>query len=260
MKKIYLLILILSISLSVNAQTADQLIRLHNVIDYSAMNAISNPNEGALIYVSSSDEIYFHNGTSWNIIGAGGSPIVDTNDDAWGVTGQDIDSDISRKGKVTIGESGNTSIKLDINGQAVIRRLPSTDGNFRNAAHNENGVILSDKYTSIFRSDALYYSWLNVNYVNVGVTITGYYESNDGCTSGHFQFRYQFGQSPLYNLNYHSGNGVFNYNSTTGVYTIQGPSYTCGYNAASFRVDNNMLQIRRGSSSGLKVDLRVEAY
>ena len=61
MKKKSLLILFsFLISIYAMAQNANQLIRLNNVADNNAMNAISSPSEGSLVYVNSTNKIYYY--------------------------------------------------------------------------------------------------------------------------------------------------------------------------------------------------------
>jgi len=217
-----LIIFLLLFSYTIKSQTANQLIRINNVADNNAMNAIASPNEGSLVYVSSSDNIYYFGNGAWNLIGGSGST-TDTNDDAWGVSGEDIVSDISRTGKVTIGPSGNSSVKLDINGQAIIRNL--ADDNYkRGVLHAPNGELHSDRYTYQFHTAGFLPigGWINMNYVENGVVLTGYYSFYYGCSSGHFEFRYQAGQSPLYVLEYNNGGASFSYNGSTGNYEVNG--------------------------------------
>jgi hypothetical protein len=63
-EKIYLLILILSINLSVNAQTADQPIRLHNISNLNDLNNITSPATGSLAFVQ--NNMYYYDETKWN--------------------------------------------------------------------------------------------------------------------------------------------------------------------------------------------------
>lgn len=259
MKKLCILIpLSLLISLFSQAQSSSQLVRLNNVADNNAMNAISSPLQGNLVYVNSVNDIYYFDGLSWNLLAGGSGSATDTNDDAWGVTGEDIASDISRTGKVTIGPSGNTSVKLDINGQAIIRNLP--DDNYgRGVLHAPNGELHSDRYTSQFHTAGFLPTggWINMNYVENGVVVTGYYSFYYGCSSGHFEFRYQAGQSPLYVLEYNNGGASFSYNGSTGNYQVNGG--TCPY-MFYFRISNNMLQVSQPTFGGVTLDLRIKAY
>ena len=51
-------------SFEVQSQVSSQLIRLHTVATETDMNNTSNPLEGNLIYVQSTDAIYFYDGNS----------------------------------------------------------------------------------------------------------------------------------------------------------------------------------------------------
>lgn len=234
-------------------QTANQLVRLHNLTSADMQN-ISNPLEGSLVYRINSNEPYKFTGTSWEPV----------NDDGWGVSGEDIFSSVWRYGKVTIGETGGTDIKLMIRGQLKVSSLPDPDDGTRAVAYYDNGIneglFLSDKYTSRYYMDSLDLSWVDLNFVKLGVIVTGHYEAPDGCSKGHFQFRYQKNESPLYNLNYNAGNGDFNYYPSTEIYEISKDEMPCGEYAVEFKVENDRLKIRRGETSFLNMSIRIEAY
>jgi len=262
MKKITnLILLILFISLLGNAQSNNQLIRLHNMVDNTAMNAIPSPFQGNLVYVNSSNDLYYFDGLSWKLLGGQGSSSGDLNDDAWGVTGEDLISDISRTGKVTIGATGSTDTKLDVNGQVIFNGLPNRLGILRPVLHAFNGQLRSDKYTSYLHDIGFIPpgGWINLNHVKNGVTVTGYYLFSNTCAKGHFEFRYQSGQPTLYVLEYNDGNGIFSYNSSTTNYEIKAGFCSA---IAYFRVFNNMLQVQGPiiSAGFVDLDIRVEAY
>lgn len=251
------------------AQNASQLIRLNNVADNNAMNAISSPNEGSLVYVTSTNNIYYYGNGTWNLIGGSGS-ITDTNDDAWGVTGEDIASDIIRTGKVTIGQTGNTTVKLDVNGRAIVRELPDLENfDFKSLLHSTNGELRSDKYTVPHSYILLLTSdWQDLCFAKNGATVTGFYTSNSYCSEGHFQFKYQNGQSVPFFMVYHLEGpfpSPFTYDSSTGIYTSTsscGPDYAAPA-TTQFRVVNDILQVRNAVPSSPMLhlfDIRVEGY
>lgn len=270
MKKISLLILFsFLISIYAMAQNASQLIRLNNVADNNVMNAISSPNEGSLVYFISTNNIYYYGNGTWNLIGGSGA-ITDTNDDAWGVTGEDIASDISRTGKVTIGQAGSTTVKLDVNGRTIVRNLPIDEGiNAKSLLHSTNGELRSDKYTVPHSYILLLTSdWQDLCFAKNGATVTGFYTSNSYCSEGHFQFKYQNGQSVPFFMVYHLEGpfpSPFTYDSSTGIYTSTsscGPDYAAPA-TTQFRVVNDILQVRNAVPSSPMLHLfyiRVEGY
>ncbi len=255
-------------SYTIKSQTANQLIRINNVADNNAMNAIASPNEGSLVYVSSSDNIYYFGNGEWNLIGGSGST-TDTNDDAWGVSGEDIVSDISRTGKVTIGQTGNTTVKLDVNGQAIVRNLPNDFSNGKGVIKTEDGELRSDRYSSHVHGGLVSsYSWENLCHTKKGVVVTGFYRSDNNCSNGHFQFRFHIWVTPPlvsflyppYVLVYNDGNASFTYDLNSTILTVTAPTY-CGNYSTEFRLFNNNLQMKQGSSqSPLEMDIRVEGY
>ena len=255
-------------SYTIKSQTANQLIRINNVADNNAMNAIASPNEGSLVYVSSSDNVYYFGNGTWNLIGGSGST-TDTNDDAWGVTGEDLVSDINRTGKVTIGQSGNTTVKLDVNGQAIVRNLPNDLSGGKGVIKSDNGELHSDTYTSHVHGGIVSYSWKTLCYAKKGVVVTGHYRSDNNYSNGHFQFRFHIWVTPPsvslavyqpYILVYNHGNASFTYDLNSTILTVTAPTY-CGSYSTQFRLFNNNLQMKQGSSaSPLEMDIRVEGY
>jgi len=264
MKNLKLIILFLLIIQFIKAQNADQLIRVNNVADNNAMNSIPSPTEGSLVYVNSSDEIYFFGNGSWNLIQSF-SASGDNNDDAWGVTGEDIISDISRTGKVKIGSTGNTSTKLDVNGRMFIRHLPISYFSGTQLLHTSDGEISLDQYTTSNSGSLMLLGWEDLCSAVNGATVTGFYSSQTYCSIGHFQFRYRKNVSPPFIMMYHVANqypASFTYNSSTGIYTaaVQMP---CGTEKVEFRVSNNMLQKRFVETSPqnyITFSIRLEGY
>jgi len=255
-----LLLSIFLLSFCAKAQTANQLIRLNNVADVNAMNAIATPNEGNLVYVSSTDEVYYYGNGSWKLISEPAPPTVDNNDDAWGVTGEDIVSDISRTGKVTIGQEYDTSTKLEVNGGVFVRSLPDDYSHGRPILSYFNGLLQTDRKTTHTHSISSW-SFNDVCFAYNGVTVTGFYKTDNNCSLGHFKFRYQKNVSPLYQMIYNTGNGIFSYDATTGIYRLTAPSY-CGAYFFEFRVLNNNIQTRAGdfNTGPYFIDMRLEGY
>ncbi len=68
MRKNYFLFVVLFMSNLLNAQTADQLIRINSVTNASDMQNISSPQEGSLVYVESINNLFLYDGNRWNTI------------------------------------------------------------------------------------------------------------------------------------------------------------------------------------------------
>ena len=62
------------------AQTGSELVNIHSVTDVNAMNNISSPVDGNLVFVVSENCIFQYNGTSWSKYWKSDGNIANNND------------------------------------------------------------------------------------------------------------------------------------------------------------------------------------
>jgi len=138
------LFLVISVSCFAQISDSESLINVHNVSDVSALNNIANPEQGNLVFVESTNTLYFYDSNDWVSISTSGSG----DGDAWGINGEDISSEITRTGKVIIGPSA-TDETLDVLGSARFQTLNTGDNN-RGLVHSSDGTIRSDQFTRYY--------------------------------------------------------------------------------------------------------------
>lgn len=103
-------------SFEVQSQVSSQLIRLHTVATETDMNNTSNPLEGNLIYVQSTDAIYFYDGNSWVLLSSNTTPTSS----GWELVGNTVgNSDF-------IGTTNNSDFRLNTN--TLNRMIVTKDG------------------------------------------------------------------------------------------------------------------------------------
>lgn len=240
-----------------------ELIKVHSLPNTSDMNNIANPMQGNLIFVESTNFLYFFDGSTWvSTTSTGGT----ADGDAWGVNGEDINSEISRTGKVTIGTASNTNEMLDVRGSARILTLTPTS-NLRPLVHNPNGQLRSDRYSFHYASFIDTSTWTNINFVKRGVTVSGYYRrniANCSSTQGHFQFLYEANTNTFTEF-YHNGNGITgpaNFGTEWSITGNPANGTTCNSMEVRFRINNNQLQVRvpPTATEGYLLNLRIDAY
>ena len=131
MKKTFLFHMFVLIYLVSQAQTAEQLINVHNFNNLAAINAIINPNQGSFAYNTDNEFIYFFNGSTWlqlpeTPIGGG-----------WGLNGNSISS------SNFLGPTNNQPLRLRTNN--IERWRIETNGNLTPATTNivfgQDGLI-----------------------------------------------------------------------------------------------------------------------
>jgi hypothetical protein len=231
------------------------------------MNNIVNPQEGNLIFVESTSDLYFFDGTIWKSTltsssGGGGDG------DAWNVDGEDINSVIYRNGQVYIGSFNNTNESLTVQGNAKITHLP-TGTNLRQAVHYDDGTLGSDQFSRYYNNNPTD-NWTTINTLRAGVTVTGSYNytsNNVGCEliTGNFQFRY-FRNTNTYDIVYNTGNASIAV--VTNVLRISTNTFSanCSNIGVLFRIldsggfPNGELQIRPHNNGGFFIDMRVDSY
>ncbi|MBL6873133.1 MAG: hypothetical protein ISR00_04175 [Flavobacteriales bacterium] len=116
MRKYILLTLFSIFNYTSICQNFNQLICVNIVSNETTMNAISSPQEGNLIYVQSTDAIYYYDGTNWMLFSNGNSS--SSND--WNLAGNSIAS------SNFLGTSNNTD--LDIRTNNTQRMTVKNDG------------------------------------------------------------------------------------------------------------------------------------
>lgn len=252
----YKILLFLMISICCWAQTpsSQSLINVHSVTDENAMNNITNPIEGNLIFVQSTSSLYYFNGSTW----ISANPAAFGDGDAWNVNGEDISSEISRTGKVTIGAPSNTSEILEVRGATRIQTLGNEE-NLRGMTHDlTNNQINSDRHSSFYSQETTT-SWQNLNPVGRGLTITGFYNKNIascGTIGGHFLLRY-YTNTNTFGLAYNTGNAMFIAAAGQAQLVGNGCFSVAG---VQFRSFGGQIQVSTINTTGLELDLRIEGY
>jgi hypothetical protein len=248
------LFLVISVSCFAQISDSESLINVHNVSDLSAMNNIANPEQGNLVFVESTNTLYFYDSNNWVSISTSGSG----DGDAWGVNGEDISSEITRTGKVTIGAPSNTSEILEVRGATRIQTLGNEE-NLRGMTHDlTNNQINSDRHSSFYSQETTT-NWQNLNPVGRGLTITGFYNKNIascGTNGGHFLLRY-YTNTNTFGLAYNTGNAMFIAAAGQAQLVGNGCFSVAG---VQFRSFGGQIQVSTINTTGLELDLRIEGY
>ena len=138
MKKTCLLsiFLVLFIFLS-NAQTAQQLISVHNYNNLAAINAINNPPRGALAYNLDLNFLYYYNGINWVQIGSGNG----SSNDGWSLTGNSITATnyLGTNNNQPIEFHVNNNPQWRLNANGTWHSYSSTVGIGQNVLSNSSG-------------------------------------------------------------------------------------------------------------------------
>ena len=262
------IILLLFVSFYCFAQTPNPqtLINVHTVDNVATMNNIANPEEGSLIFVESTSDLYFFDGTIWKSTltsssGGGGDG------DAWNVEGEDVNSVIYRNGQVYIGPlyNGpyyNTNESLTVQGNAKITHLP-TGPNLRQAVHYDDGNLGSDQFSRYYNNNPNNNpaGFATINVLRAGATVTGSYNytsNNVGCelVTGNFQFRY-FRDPGTYDIVYNTGNATMA--EVGNILSINSIAPPCT-RGVEFRRSGENFQIRSLSDGGLDMNMRIDGY
>ena len=261
------IILLLFVSFYCFAQTPNPqtLINVHTVDNVATMNNIANPQEGNLIFVESTSDLYFFDGTIWKstLTSSSGG---DGDGDAWNVEGEDVNSVIYRNGKVYIGPlyNGpyyNTNESLTVQGNAKITHLP-TGINLRQMVHSPEGTISSDQL-SCYYSYIPTTGWTTLNVVTTGLIVSGSYSfTSSACQiiSGNFQFRYDL-ETDGYFLIYNTGNAIITQQNQGYTFSINNPN--CANIGVEFKklvANPNLFQVRSLSNDGFHLNLRIDGY
>ncbi|MDB3926885.1 hypothetical protein N9358_02090 [Flavobacteriales bacterium] len=118
-----LILLFFTIAVHVMGQSGNQLIRIHTVSNVSSLGSITNALEGNLIYVESTDAIYYYDGSNWvNLSSTSSSSStnwelvgnVATSSDFLGTTNNtDLDIRTNNIQRMTVKNNGRVGIGTD---------------------------------------------------------------------------------------------------------------------------------------------------
>lgn len=213
MRMIRILFFIL-ISFSINAQSSDQLIRLANIADLTALNAIANPIEGNIVYVLSEEEIYYYDGISWQTI----LPNT-TNNNVWSLNGNLIGVfDF-------LGTTNNQDLRIRTNNQQ--RMVVKNNGNTGINTNEPTGVLEvntnGDEIIPTLTSNSS--SFVTVN-GNTSTSFNDYWHAFDDLTTTSWSTTLSIPQSPAFlTIEFNSPEVVDGYRITAGGGNFSDPPY-----------------------------------
>lgn len=95
------------------AQSAQQLVKIHNVANISAMNSISSPSEGSLVYVNTENCLYQYNGTGWTKFWKSNGNQASQNDFIGTTNNQDLRISTNNSQRMVIKSDGKIGINME---------------------------------------------------------------------------------------------------------------------------------------------------
>jgi len=229
MKKTYLLIVFTILVVFTNqllySQNSLSLIRIHNVSDVAAMNNISSPFIGSLVYVIENSTMYQYDGANWIAVGGG--------DNAWSLTGNS--GTVSSQNYIGTSDLSDLSFRTNDNTRMALRA--NNPHLLFNASSSNNSSLIG-----IRRDDNLDYA--------ARMRITGS-TNNYG-----FEQSYDGASIDLFSENVSSSFAE----NTSDIHLIAGYSSGSTYNGSIefFTGGENRMSINEGGDINIRNDLLIE--